>query len=116
MTERGGRRWGGAAARVSNLEEETSRLSGLVNNILRLSKIEMGELVVSRSMTRTREFIENVFSRVVTGNKKDIRIEIQIPEDIAPVSIDKELIGLAITNIVRNAIMYTPQHGTVKIQ
>src|SRR3989304_2883623 len=101
---------------LSNLEEETSRLSGLVNNILRLSKIEMGELVVSRSMTRTREFIENVFSRVVTGNKKDIRIEIQIPEDIAPVSIDKELIGLAITNVVRNAIMYTPEHGTVKIQ
>ena len=76
----------------------------------------MGELVVSRSMTRTREFIENVFSRVVTGNKKDIRIEIQIPEDIAPVSIDKELIGLAITNVVRNAIMYTPEHGTVKLQ
>ena len=99
-----------------NLEEEAARLSGLVNNVLLLSKIEMGELAASRTMTRTREFIENVFNRAVADNKKDIRLEIHISEDIAPVSIDKELIGLAITNIFSNAVKYTPEHGTVKLQ
>ncbi len=100
---------------LSNLEEEVVRLTVLVNNVVQMSKIESGELVVSRSMTRTREFIENIFNNAVTDNNKALRTGIQIPEDIAPVSIDKELIGLAITNLLSNAIKYTPEHGTVKL-
>lgn len=95
--------------------KEAERLSGLVNNILHLSRIEVGELPVSKSMARTREFIEDVFNRVISGNKKDLKIEIEIPEDVAPVSIDKELMELAIANILNNAICYTPEHGAVRL-
>ncbi len=98
-----------------DIEAESARLIALVNNLLRMSKIEMGELAVLRTMTRTGEFIENVYNRVVGGNKKDIKTSIQISEDIAPLSIDRELISLAISNVLSNAINYTPESGTVKL-
>lgn len=96
--------------------EEAERLSGLVNNILKLSKIEMGEMTFSKSLVRTREFVEGVFNRAVAGNKKNLKIGIDMPQDIAPLNIDKELIALAITNILNNAIYYTQEPGTVTLK
>lgn len=101
---------------LRNLEGEAARLSVLVNNVLRLSKIEMGELVLSRTMTRTRDFIENVFNKAVAESNKKIITGTQIPEDLTPVSIDKELIGLVIENVLSNAIKYTPENGTVRLR
>ncbi|MCC7201537.1 MAG: hypothetical protein IT393_02580 [Nitrospirae bacterium] len=101
---------------LRNLEGEAARLSVLVNNVLRLSKIEMGELVISRTMTRTRDFIENVFNKAVAESNKKIITGTQIPEDLTPVSIDKELIGLAIESVLSNAIKYTPENGAVRLR
>lgn len=101
---------------VNIVNEEVDRLSSLINNLLHLSKIEMGSLVLSKTMTRTREFLEHIFRIATTQKKKDITYELSLPEKISPINIDKEFMGIALMNIIGNAIKYTPEHGKITLK
>lgn len=100
----------------NTINEEADRLAGLINNLLHLSKIEMGSLTLSMSMTKTREFIENIFKIAISQKKKDISYELILPDKLPPVNIDKEFMGIVLINLVGNAIKYTPAHGKVTLR
>lgn len=95
---------------------EVDRLASLINNLLQLSRIEMGGVSLSLSMTKTREFIENAFNIAISQKKRDINYEIIMPDKISPVSIDKEFMGIALINLIGNAIKYTSEHGRVTVR
>lgn len=100
----------------NTINEEADRLAGLINNLLHLSKIEMGSLTLSMSMTKTREFIENIFKIAISQKKKDISYELILPDKLPPVNIDKEFMGVVLINLMGNAIQYTPEHGRVTLR
>ena len=100
----------------NTMNEEAGRLSTLINNLLHLSKIEMGGLVLSRSMTRTKEFIEGIFKVATAQKKKNINYELILPEKPPPVNIDKEFMGIVLMNLIGNAIKYTPEHGKITLR
>jgi len=100
----------------NTLNEEIYRLEGLINNLLNLSKIEMGGFTLSRTMVRTKEFLENIFHMVISQKKKDLHYELILPDHLSPISIDKELMGVALMNILSNAIKYTHEHGKVTLK
>jgi len=95
---------------------EVDRLACLINNLLQLSRIEMGSVTLSMTMTKTKEFIENAFKIAISQKKKDIKHEIILPDKISPVNIDKEFMGIALINLIGNAIKYTPEHGRVTLR
>jgi len=95
---------------------EVDRLASLINNLLQLSRIEMGSVTLSMTMTKTKEFIENAFKIAISQKKKDIKHEIILPDKISPVNIDKEFMGIALINLIGNAIKYTPEHGRVTLR
>lgn len=113
---------GGVDSRETLLEfcntvsEEVDRLSSLINNLLNLSKIEMGSLTLSKSMTKTKEFIENIFKIAISQRKKDLHYEIILPDKLPPINIDKEFMGIVLINLIGNAIKYTPEHGRVTLR
>lgn len=100
----------------NTINEEADRLAGLINNLLHLSKIEMGSLTLSMSMTKTREFIENIFKIAISQKKKDISYELILPDKLPPVNIDKEFMGVVLINLMGNAIKYTPENGRVTLR
>jgi two-component system phosphate regulon sensor histidine kinase PhoR len=95
---------------------EVDRLACLINNLLQLSRIEMGSVTLSLTMTKTKEFIENAFKIAISQKKRDIKYEIILPDKISPVNIDKEFMGIALINLIGNAIKYTPEHGRVTLR
>ena len=95
---------------------EVDRLASLINNLLQLSRIEMGSVTLSLTMTKTKEFIENAFKIAISQKKRDIKYEIILPDKISPVNIDKEFMGIALINLIGNAIKYTPEHGRVTLR
>jgi len=100
----------------NTINEEAERLSGLVDNLLHLSRIEMGSLTLTMSMTKTKEFIENIFRIALSQKKKDISYELILPDKLPPVNIDKEFMGIALLNLIGNAVKYTPEHGKVTLR
>jgi len=107
----------GALMEFSNIvNEEADRLTSLINNLLNISKIEMGSLPLSKSMTRTKDFIENIFKIATVQKKKDIKYDLIVPGKVSPINIDKEIMGTVLMNLIGNAIKYTPEHGRVTLR
>ena len=100
----------------NTVNEEADRLASLINNLLNLSKIEMGSLALSKSMTRTKEFLENIFKMAASQDKKNIHYELIMSEKIPPINIDKELMKTVLINLIGNAEKYTPEGGRITLR
>lgn len=101
----------------NTISEETTRLARLIENLLNLSKIEMGSLMITRDLLKTREFFEDtVKSMAPQARNKQIKLEAVLPDKLSTLVADKELIRIAILNIIGNAIKYTPEKGAVTFQ
>jgi len=100
----------------NTVNEEADRLASLINNLLNLSKIEMGSLALSKSMTRTKEFLENIFKMAASQDKKNIHYELILSEKIPPLNIDKELMKTVLINLIGNAAKYTPEGGRITLR
>ncbi len=99
--------WDPAARRefLQIILEETERLTRLVNNLLDLSRLEAGALVLQRQPYP----LDAILARV----KRDLRgeshpISIQLPPDLPPVDVDPARIEVVFRNLLDNAIRYTP--------
>jgi signal transduction histidine kinase len=96
--------------------DETERLSLLINNLLSISKIEMGSTSLERQRVKLRDFLLDTFKSVSrAGKRNDIRFSMQLPAEISTIFVDKDLLRIAIGNLLTNAIKYTKTGGSVTL-
>lgn len=96
---------------------ETERLAKLIEDLLNISKIEMGSLTIKKGMVKPLNLIENCISAVMSqAVRKNIQVKKLLPESLSPLDIDKNLIEIALLNSISNAVKYTPEGGTITIQ
>ena len=98
------------------IADEVERLSELINNLLSITKIEMGSLGIERKRVRLRDLLEDVFQTISrTADSQEIKFELDLPHDLSAVSVDKELLRIAINNLLTNAVKYNRPGGTVTL-
>lgn len=101
---------------VSNLYKSVKRMIGLVNNLLNVSTMEAGKLVVNSKpidiITLTKEVLEDLNEQI---NKKNIIIQEQIHKLSNRVLADKELIKEVVSNLLSNAVKYSKEGGIITI-
>ena len=96
---------------------ETERLAKLVEDLLNISYIEMGNLTINRGIVRPLNLIENCIAAVMSqAVHKNIQINKIVPDSLSSLDIDKGLIEVALHNCIGNAIKYTPEGGTITVQ
>jgi PAS domain S-box-containing protein len=98
------------------INEESDRLTNLINGILEISKIESGTIEI----VRTRVNVASVISRAVAdleylAGKKNIRLETDIAEHLPELLGDENKIRSMVSNLVNNAIKFTPENGRVMV-
>jgi signal transduction histidine kinase len=101
---------------VNVIKDESERMASLINNLLNIARIESGSVALDRQRTRLRDLLEDVFAettRNATG--KDIKLELDLPPELSPVIIDKDLVRIAIANLIGNAIKYNRPGGRVAL-
>lgn len=90
------------------MRHESRRLNKLIDNILDFSKIEAGRKTYNFAEGDMVEVIENVLAsyryQIVNSG---FQIETNIQPDLPPVSIDREAMSQAISNLLDNAIKYS---------
>jgi two-component system sensor histidine kinase KdpD len=96
---------------LATIEESADRLTDLIANLLDMSRIEAGTLLVDLEPTT----LDEVVSRAVTGIPADC-VEIHIPEDLPMVLADPGLLERVVANLLDNAVRYEPAGGRVSIQ
>jgi len=86
-----------------------SRMRRLVDSLLDIAKLETGEMLISLSRTNLRPILEEaVRQQSLATRTRGVQFELAIPDDIPPVLIDTEKIERVLTNLLDNAIKYTP--------
>lgn len=93
--------------------EETDRLNSLIGNILELAKVRAGALVPAKQPIALDEVVESVLHRMAAAFGR-VRIR-TILRDVPDVPADPVQIDQAVSNLLENAIRYSPPDGEVVV-
>lgn len=96
--------------------DEADRLSGLVNSILELSKLESDSLELTKTSYSIHTQVEDVLKRYTLMIEKDGYDIGFIPDDDRQVFADYEKLGQVLYNFINNAINYSGDHKTIRIR
>jgi two-component system, OmpR family, sensor histidine kinase KdpD len=94
--------------------EEAERLNRLVANLLDLSRLRAGALVPSVELVPMEDVISSVVERLrprLAGR----RLREQVREDLPPVPMDVVQIDQVLTNLIENALSFSPPTGDIAI-
>lgn len=91
------------------------QMLGMINSLLDVSKIEAGELKPNRTDCDLVALAHDAKS-VLAGVCSDRRVTIDSSAAQMPASIDRDLIGRVLQNLLGNALKFTSKNGEVKIQ
>jgi two-component system sensor histidine kinase KdpD len=98
----------------NELESASIRLNNLVENILDMSRIESGMLKLNLQYCDIADLI-GIVVKDMKAELQEHPLTISLPENLSLIRADISLIRQVFLNILRNAIMYTPQGAAVEI-
>lgn len=96
------------------IEEEADRLESLINNLLDVSRIQAGDLRLDITDVDMNRLLERVAQDYRTQTERHC-IEVDLPEKLPFVPGDEERLRQVFTNLVGNAIKYSPEGGHIRI-
>lgn len=95
---------------------ETDRLAKLIEDLLNISKIEMGSLTLNKGLVKPLNLVENCIAAVMSqATHKKIAIKKLLPDSLSPLDVDKNMMEVALLNCFSNAVKYTPEGGTITV-
>ena len=94
-----------------NIDREVDRLNHLVGNLLEMSRIESGATPPQLMLEDVAELV-GVTAQRVTPLLDGHRLDLIAPENLPLIPIDSVQIGRVLTNLLENAIKFSP-HGSV---
>ena len=96
--------------------DEVERLATLVNNLLSITQIEMGSLNIDKQRVKLKDLLEDAFEQVSRSSRAaGLRLSVNLPPEISAVAVDKQLLRIAINNLLVNAVKYTEPGGEVEL-
>ncbi|MGI9427369.1 MAG: sensor histidine kinase [Bythopirellula sp.] len=99
------------------INSEVTRLARFVDDLLSISSMEAGSIAIQRQRTITAKLFEEVLAKVQPlMKKKDIALDVHLPEKMADLQIDKDKIVAVLVNMLGNAAKYTPAKGRVTLR
>lgn len=99
------------------VQKQTESLTMLINDLLDLSKIEAGIVEVRHEPVLLGEVINGVAQQLDNmAQEKEISLQVEVPADLPMVSGDSDRLGQVFTNLIHNAIKFTPPGGRVKVK
>lgn len=99
-----------------NIQNGCDRLLFLIEDILDLSKLEAGKMQIHPNPLNILHLTERAVADLSTLFKeKSLDVCINIPDDLPYVSADAKQLARVLTNLLTNAIKFTPQGGKITL-
>jgi two-component system sensor histidine kinase KdpD len=89
---------------LETIDEEADRLNRLVANLLDMSRLQTGALVVQARAVGLEEVVGSAVAELPSAPQ----IDVDVPESLPPVEVDPVLLERALVNIVGNAVGFSP--------
>jgi two-component system sensor histidine kinase KdpD len=97
------------------IEQEADQLDRLVGNLLDMSRLQAGELMLSLAPNSLEEVAGDVAAQVFQRQKEE-RIQLEFADDMPLVRFDYGLILQAVTNLVENSLRYEPPGAQIVLR
>ena len=100
-----------------SIKDNGERLLSITGELLNMTQVESGALQLKPHITKPIELIDYAIkANQVQADKFHINIEVDYPkEKIRKLYVDSEKIAWVLTNLLSNAIRYSPENGRVII-
>jgi histidine kinase len=96
--------------------EEVEGISRLVEDLSIMSQIENNQLTLEASPSSLQKLLIREAGKFRPQfGEKSVTLRQIMPEDIPPVMMDDKRIGQVISNLLTNALRYTPAGGTIEL-
>jgi signal transduction histidine kinase len=100
---------------LSSVRRNAHRLKRLVDEMLDVSRIEMGRIVLRRELVDLGDVVRDVVTELLPlARARNQRVEIHI-DKVEPLDGDRDKLHQIAVNLVSNAIRYTPESGEIAI-
>ncbi len=98
------------------ISDECNRLSRLVDDLLEVQRLDAGRAkwkMESCDLSKTIRACARVFEAM--AHSKSIRLTVDCPDVLPPVEADADRISQVLSNLLSNALKYTPSGGAVRL-
>jgi PAS domain S-box-containing protein len=94
---------------------EADRLARIVNDILWASRLDSGQMGVSIVSCDAAQLANKVVSSVRAHAPGDVELVVEAADRLPPVAADPDKLRQVLTNLVDNAVKYSPDGGRVRL-
>ncbi len=99
---------------ATTIEHQADRLNRLVGNLLDMSRIEGGALKPEKEWYPLDELLQDVLNRM-QGVLQGRDVQLSLSSDLPPIKLDYLQIDQVVTNVLENAVRYTPANTPIEI-
>lgn len=104
---------------MANVYQSNERLIKLVNDLLNLSRLEVGKIEFNPQPTSLKELISGIIEELkINAEKRGLYLKlIEVKKPLPEVIVDRDKLRQVILNIIDNAIKYTQKGGiTIELE
>jgi two-component system sensor histidine kinase QseC len=92
------------------------QMQGIVTGLLGIARCEAGTQVIAREPVAVAELVRSVWQPFeARANAKGLRVRMELPE-LGPIETDRAMLGVVLTNLLSNAVEYTPPGGAIEFR
>ena len=97
--------------------KDTERLARLVQELFELSKLDAHQIELKPEPLSLAELTQDVVMKFRDmAEKLDIDLQAPVAAGLPPITADIGLLERALSNLIENALNYTPKNGTVRVE
>jgi PAS domain S-box-containing protein len=97
------------------IAEESDRLADIVNDLLLASQLDSGRLKANIERCDPREIVQLEIDAVRVHLPEHVELNLAAPDELPAVAADSGQLRQVISNLIENAIKYSPDGGTINV-
>jgi PAS domain S-box-containing protein len=99
------------------IRKAVEQMDSLITDLLDVTRVEAGKLAVDAVPENTEEMLSDALRTLAPiANEKSLRLRLTAPDDMPDVLADKERFQQALSNLVGNAVKFSPPGGEIIVR